>query len=161
MLTAELRRVTRGGTRVAQAPATAATRATTNNTILTRRAMSGDSSTGSGFDQPVADGVAHDLADRAGAQLPHDVRAVRFRGLDADAERSRRLAGTAPLGQEPHDLTLALGEGPAGLRHAVPGRPPIVALDDQGSHAGREERLLAQERRHRRCELMPGIRLQD
>src|SRR5207247_9735459 len=62
---------------------------------------------GSGLDQTLADGVAHQARGLVDVELGHDAPAVGFGGLDADAERVRDLLGGLALGDELQHLVLA------------------------------------------------------
>src|ERR1700694_701733 len=61
----------------------------------------------SGFDDLVSNCVPHELAYGMDVQLPHDVGAMSFGGLDADAQERRDLLAAPALRKQLHDFTLA------------------------------------------------------
>src|SRR4051812_33563307 len=67
-----------------------------------------------GGDDVIADGVAHNVGDRARADLAHDGGAVGLDGLDADAEPQRDVLAPAALSEELDHLALARREGAVG-----------------------------------------------
>src|SRR5579864_2728542 len=56
--------------------------------------------TASRLDNLISDGVADELADRVQLQLAHDVSAVRFRCLHADAQGYRDFLAALAFGQQ-------------------------------------------------------------
>src|SRR5262245_57404391 len=76
-------------------------------------------------DQALADGVAHEVGERARVDLPHRVRPVRLDGRDADEEPGRGFSYRRPLTQKLHDLTFPTGER---------GGPRLVRAQSRGDH---------------------------
>ena len=63
--------------------------------------------TASSLDDLVAHCVPHQFAHRVYFQFAHDVGAVRFRGLHADAERSGHFLAALAFREQLHDLALS------------------------------------------------------
>ena len=76
-------------------------------TILSQR-WPGDNGPGLRSDEPVMHGVAHELGGGFQSELAHNIPAVRFHGLGADAERRGDLF-VALAFRHPHDnVTLTI-----------------------------------------------------
>src|SRR2546422_9328975 len=69
----------------------------------------------SGLDNLVTEGVSNQFGDRVQSQFVHDVGAVCFGRLDADAQRCGNLLVAFPFGQQLHNLPLTLRQ-PAARR---------------------------------------------
>src|SRR6185295_8194383 len=65
-------------------------------------------------DDFISHGVPHQLAYRMEMEFPHDVSAVRFHGLDTDAEHVGDFLVALAFGEQLDDFPFARSERPAG-----------------------------------------------
>lgn len=75
----------------------------------------------SGFDDVVADGVVDEFGDGVEIEFDHDVGAMSFGGVDADAEEGSNFFVGFAFGEELKDFALARSEPRTGAG-AVGGR---------------------------------------
>ena len=110
---------------------------------------------------PIANRVAHEIADSAELQLSHDVRAVGFDRLDADSERRRRLFVAPPFGDELNDFALAGRDADwcaIGLRAVF---APDKIVQHEPGDGGRQEGLVLAKRVDGRNQVLVGVGLHD
>src|SRR5215467_8656106 len=71
------------------------------------------------LDDLVPDGVADKLANGVELKFTHDVGAVSFRRLDADAEGHGNFLAALALGEQLHDFALARGQAATKNSHVI------------------------------------------
>lgn len=114
------------------------------------------------LDDLITDRVAHEFADRVKFQLAHDVGAMCFRGLDANAQGYGNFLAALPFGQQLHDFALSRSQAAAQDGHVV-GHGVLLAeaVQEHIRGAGGEERAVIAQGFDGSDQIAVGVGLHD